>query len=157
MAVTGDHTVVFADFGRSGIDDRHLAEVAISPESPLRREWALVCESPEAAACVLGWEPPGQEGKPDPERIFEMVWSVDPRVVRQAARTAVAIASRTVPELSAVLGPRLAEEAPAASPHLQRAMGVLDRTLAYLRRGRSDGGFDVLVDVEDVTRVVAGF
>ena len=134
MAATGDHTVVFADFDRPALGPRLLAEVPIAPDSPLQREWALVCDGPEAAACVLGWEPPGQDSKPDSDRLFEMVWSADPRVVREAARTAVGIASRTIPELSVEPGRRLAEDAPPASPDLQRAAGLLDRTLDYLAR-----------------------
>lgn len=134
MAVTSGYTVVFADFDRPRTEGGRLAEVPFPPTSPLQREWALICDGPEQPACVLGWEGPGQEGVPDGDRRFETVWSADPQVVRQAARTAVDIASRTVPSLAGDLAPRLAEAAPPASADLGRATALLERTLDYLAR-----------------------
>ena len=132
MAGTGDCTIVFADFDRPSVGSSRLAEIPIADDSPLQREWALVCDSPDLPACVLGWEPPGQPSSPDSGRLFEMVWSVEPEVVRRAARIAVNIASAASPEVAATVSRRLSAAVAPASADLRRAAAVLDRALSYL-------------------------
>ncbi len=134
MATTGYYTIAFADFDRPRTLDGRMSEVPIAAESPLQREWALVCDSPELPALVLGWEPPGQDHRRDAGRLFEVVWSVDPQLVRQAAGVGVGIAARAVPELPVELGDRLAEAAPPASADLRRASGLLERALDYIAK-----------------------
>ena len=134
MATTGYYTIAFADFDRPRTLDARISEVPIASASPLHREWALVCDSTELPAFVLGWEPPGQDDSPDGSRLFEVVWSVDPQLVRQAASVGVGIAARSVPELPVELGDRLAEAAPPASADLRRASGLLERALDYIAR-----------------------
>ena len=135
MASTSARTIVFADFGRSG-ESRGVVRVPITDADPLTREWVLISDGPEAPASLLAWEPPGQDGRPEWDREFDVIWSVSPDVARQAARTAMAIAARTRPELGEQLEERLVESAPAASPDLYRAIGVFERTIDYLSRGR---------------------
>lgn len=134
MATTGYYTIAFADFDRPRTLDARISEVPIASASPLHREWALVCDSTELPAFVLGWEPPGQDDCPDASRLFEVVWSVDPQLVRQAASVGVGVAARSVPELPVELGDRLAEAAPPASADLRRASGLLERALDYIAR-----------------------
>lgn len=132
MASTGRYTIVFAGFDGPASRTERLAEIPIDDTSPLRREWALVCDSPDQPACMIGWEPPGQEDRRDRDRTFEMVWSVDPQVVREAARVGVGIASQKLPEVAREAGARLAEPAPPASADLRRASGLIERMLDYL-------------------------
>ena len=40
-----------------------------------------------------GWEHPGQDQRRDPDRVFEVLWSVDPQVVRSAARIGTGLAA----------------------------------------------------------------
>jgi MerR family transcriptional regulator, light-induced transcriptional regulator len=131
MATSAEQAVVFADFPRSR-QVGPLIEVAVPPESPMRREWSLICDAPELPGCVAGWERPGQEGRRDADRVFEAVWSVDPRVVRSAARVGFALAAATAPELEIAPGAQLSEEADPSSPDLRRASGLIERTLDYL-------------------------
>lgn len=130
LSRTAAGAAVFADFGKapSGTAPLH---VPIPADSPLLREWFLVCDAPDHPACVAGWELPGQSGVRDTERRFEIVWTVDPRAVRDAARVAAGLAEMLVPG-AAFLTPRLGDVPPAASADLRRATGLLDRTLAYL-------------------------
>ena len=79
LARTAEQTVVFADFGQRRDQPGPLAEIPIAGGSPLRREWTLICDAPDQPACVAAWERPGQEGRRDPDRTFETLWSVDPR------------------------------------------------------------------------------
>jgi DICT domain-containing protein len=131
LADGAEQTVVFADFPRSR-QSGSLTEVAVPAGSPMRREWSLICDAPDHPGCMAGWERPGQEHRPDADRVFEAVWSVDPRVVRSAARIGIGLAAATAPELGIAAGPRLNEEADPSSPDLRRATGLLERTLDYL-------------------------
>jgi DICT domain-containing protein len=132
LARTAEQTVVFADFGRSRRRPGAPAEVAVPPDSPLRREWALICDAPDTPACLMAWERPGQEGRQDRDRTFEMLWSVDPQVVRTAARIGVGLAAAAIPELSERIAGRLSGDPGPSSADLRRAGGLIERTLDYV-------------------------
>jgi DICT domain-containing protein len=132
LAASAERSVVFADFERSRRQAGPVTEIAIPENSPMRREWSLVCDAPDHPACVAGWERPGQEASRDFDRVFEAVWSVDPQVVRDAARIGIGLAAAAAPEIPAALEARLSEEPAASSADLRRASGLLERTLDYL-------------------------
>jgi len=132
LARSAEQTVVFADFGRVRHLPGPLTEIPVSGKSPLRREWALVCDAPDHPACVAGWEHPGQGQRRDPDRIFEVLWSVDPQVVRSAARIGVGLAAADDPELTGQLEARLSGEPGPSSADLHRASSLLERTLDYV-------------------------
>ena len=138
LARTAAQTLVFADFGQrgrqSGPQAGPVAEIPIAEGSPLHREWALVCDAPDHPACLAGWERPGQETWADPDRTFEMVWSVDPQVVRSAARIGAGLAAAAAFEIPASLRARLDADAEASSADLRRASGLMERTFDYLSR-----------------------
>jgi len=134
LAGTAEQTVVFADFGERRDQPGPLAEIPIAADSPLRREWALICDAGDQPACLAGWERPGQESQRDPDRTFEVVWSVDPKVVRSGARIGAGLAAAAGFEIPAPLQARLSEEASESSADLRRASGLLERTFDYLSR-----------------------
>lgn len=133
LARTARVAVVFAGISapresRPGLP----VEVALPHESPLNREWIVVCDAPDLPACLVAVERPGQESLSDRRRRFEAVWTVDPRTVRHASRIAAALARAYRPELPA---DRLAlpdDEPPEASADLRRASDLLTRTMGYL-------------------------
>ena len=87
------------------------------------REWAIVCDAPRHGVCLAGWEPlsnPNDGG----ERIFEAFWSVEPEVVREAARICAEIAAAVSPELVEPIRARL--DAPPRQP-AERAARARDR------------------------------
>ena len=135
LARTAEQTVVFADFGRSRLRPGRVAEVAIPGDAPLRREWALVCDAPDTPACVAAWERPGQDRCRDRDRMFEVLWSVDPQVVRGAARIGAGLAAAALPAIledpHRLTGQLGTEPAP-SSADLRRASDVIERTLDYL-------------------------
>ena len=139
LAGTAEQTVVFADFGQRRDQPGPLAEIPIPADSPLRREWTLICDAGDHPACVAAWERPGQEASRDADRTFEMVWSVDPQVVRSAARIGAGLAAAAGFAIPAPLQARLGEEASAGSADLHRASGLMERTFDYLSRPRSQG------------------
>ena len=132
LARSAEQTVVFADFDRARERPGLLAEIPVPPGSPMRREWTLVCDAPDHPACVAGWERPGQDDRPDRDRLFETLWSVDPPVVRSAARIGIGLAAADYPELPARLARTIGAPADPSSPDLRRAGGLLERTVDYL-------------------------
>jgi DICT domain-containing protein len=134
LARSAERTVVFADFAHSERGPGPLTEIPLHERSPMRREWAIICDAPDHPACVVGWERPGQDNLRDADRVFEALWSVDPQVVRSAARIGTTLAAASAPELPGQLDARLSAEAGRSSADLRRASGLIERTLDYLSR-----------------------
>ncbi len=133
LARTADAAVVFADFARLRTPRGGPAEVPVPRDHALNREWALVCEGEDFALCLTGWETPEREGVPDQRRRFEVIWSVEPEVVREAARVCCAVAANARPAL--VDGARHRLQAPAAladDAQLRLASAVTARMLSHL-------------------------
>jgi DICT domain-containing protein len=129
LARGAELAIVFADFDRLHVPADGPAEVPVPRDHPLMREWAIVCDAQGHAACLAGWEPPADNGG----RRFESIWSVEPDVVREAARVCTAIAAAISPELVEGLGERLSDQsAPPAREQLRLAAAVTNRMLSYL-------------------------
>jgi MerR family transcriptional regulator, light-induced transcriptional regulator len=133
FARTARLAVVFADFERPRLPRNAPAELPLDRSGPLTREWAVVCEAPGHAACLAGIELPPARPRRDPARQFEVIWSVEPAVVRTAADVCAALARAAAPELAARLGDA-GPEPPAHAPdrQLQLAAAITARTLARL-------------------------
>ena len=61
-----------------------------------------------------------------------MLWSVDPQVVRSAARIGVGLASAAIPALPKRIAGHLSGDPGPSSADLRRAGGLIERTLDYL-------------------------
>jgi DICT domain-containing protein len=141
LSRTARSTVVFADFDgdpAQSATDRSPAATAGAPlevpvpfHAPMNREWVLVCDSEDYPGCVVGWEPPDSGSRPDAHRSFETFWSVEPRVVRDAARICAGLAAAYAPS-AGLDWPELRDTPPEASSTTRRGSGVLDRMLGYL-------------------------
>lgn len=138
LARTARSTVVFADFDGAGgspeitpgVDAIHLPV-----EDPMRREWSLVCDAPEHAAALSAWELPGQHDVPDRDRIFESVWTLEPRAVRDAARVFAQLTDALDPGVDRDWS-ALEPIPPASSEDLRAGTGVFQRLIAYVDHGR---------------------
>ncbi len=136
LARTAGRAVVFADLPEAApIADRLPVEVALPYDSPLNREWFVVCDAPDRPAMLAGWERPGQTQTPDRQRHFEAVWSVDPVVVRDAASVCASLTDALRPG-QPLAWPELAEPPAPASADLRRASHVLNRMIGYLEATR---------------------
>lgn len=124
---TAAAAVVFADFPADRVHRRRPIEVALADDAPLRREWAVVCDAPNAAACLAGFERPGR--RQGAGRQFEALWSVDPAIVRDAARIGAALAERGDRTVEIPLSGQPATDLEAT---LRRATAVTNRAVAYL-------------------------
>ena len=136
LARNADACLVFADFAEVADEPGRPLRLPISPEDALGNEWAVVVDAPGYAACLLAWETPESQSDTelrDRDRCFEAMWTLDPRIVRRAARVGVALAERAAPGL----GPRVEEAledrplafetpAPALTALTSRIVGYLD-------------------------------
>ena len=127
LARTASSVTVVAAFPPEWRGTGAVRTVAAAPASPLRREWAVVCDGPSSAACLLGVE--RKRLSRDEPRRFEAIWSVVPELVRDAATIGAALAGVDDAE-------GLAGELPASDPALvvRRAGDVTTRAIAYLDR-----------------------
>jgi len=128
---TSGGTVVFADFEHSQDSVAQPREVALPVDSPVLREWVLVCDAPGFSACVAGWELPAPPGTADRDRRFETVWTLDPGSVRAASAVGIALLRANDPEYADGLEASLSESVGAASPDLQRATSLFARIVEY--------------------------
>jgi DNA-binding transcriptional MerR regulator len=135
---------VFADFGVPGgveqEDGPGPVRVTLDEHAPMRREWTVICDGPELPVALIAWETPGQAAVVHRDRVFEVMWSVDPTVVRDAARhcaeAAAAAGSRRAAELVAgpLSGPPTSlGPTPLATSRL--ALRILGRLDVVARRG----------------------
>jgi MerR family transcriptional regulator, light-induced transcriptional regulator len=132
LARTARVTVIFADFGESSGPDASPLTVRIPPDAPLRREWFMVCAARDYPAFIAGWEFPGQLGVSDAQRRFEVLWSVDPPTVQDAALICTQIARALSPGLADLPDDLPDGAPPPASADLQRAVGLFNRMASYL-------------------------
>ncbi len=96
-------------------------------DHPLANEWAIVCDAPGFAACLAG-----RERQTTGERVFEMLWSVDPDVVRDAVHLGLDLARSHMPDLDARVPERLSRPPAANADGVARATSVTNRMLAYV-------------------------
>jgi MerR family transcriptional regulator, light-induced transcriptional regulator len=128
LSRTAERAIVFADFRATRPPKNGPAEIALAHADELMREWVIVCDSPNAAACLVGWERPGGMGA---DRLFETIWTVDRAAVREAARVCVGLVRRIAPELVGDLEGRLADTPPPAGEELRLAVDLTTRMIDY--------------------------
>ena len=134
LARGADTALVFADFeAPTGAPAGGPVEVPLSVRAPMRREWAVVCDSPGFTAVLTAWELPGQRGVADAVRLFESIWTIEPGPVRDAARICARVAHEAgVPEAEDVRRALAAD--PGRLPDPTSGDALLHRVLAYVDR-----------------------
>jgi DICT domain-containing protein len=139
LARTAHSAVVFADFAAAHVPDDTLepVELPIDRADPLGREWSIICDAPDYAAFLAGWERPGQDDVQDFERRFETIWSVEPALVREAARIASGFVQRIEPGVVDRFVDRLRETPPPSGEELRLVGALTNRMVAYV--GAGDG------------------
>ncbi|MDX6628563.1 MAG: MerR family transcriptional regulator, light-induced transcriptional regulator [Gaiellales bacterium] len=135
LSRTAEATVVFADFPEPRTPEHAPVELPIEREDPLGREWSLICDAPQYAAFLSAWERPGQDGVPDLDRRFETIWSVEPRLVREAARIAAGFVERSRPDLLDPIVERLRHTPPPSGEELRLVGALTNRMVAYVGQG----------------------
>jgi DICT domain-containing protein len=128
FARTAALAVVFADFERFAAGPP--VELPVERTAPLTREWAVVCEAPGHAACLAALEQPAARRPRDSARVFEVLWSVEPAVVRSATEICVALVRDQHPDV--VPDEPSPPEALTAESQLQLATAITTRAFGRL-------------------------
>lgn len=93
LARAGGAVVALCDLaGLDAVPAPELLTVDIGGHSRMTREWAVICDTPGLPVALSGWELPGQAEVPDHERRFEVVWTIEPDLVRRATLAALTTA-----------------------------------------------------------------
>ena len=130
LAESARVAVVRADFDKPAVKGGVL-EVPVPEGDPASREWSVVCDAPGFGACMAGWELPGDPPDEDAKREFEVLWTTEPFLVRDAARLAARRAGLVVPEAGeAALGALSGDPAPLSELH--SVVSLTGRIVAYL-------------------------
>ncbi len=135
LARVARSTMVFADFDEL-LDEGGATpiRVPLGADAPMRREWSVVCDAVEHSACLSAWELPGQTDVPDRHRIFEAVWTVDPRAVRDAARACARVAAANGAERATPLIYELTEDPVLQVTDPATTTALFNRIVAYVDR-----------------------
>lgn len=134
LARVAHSAMAMADFTSGPRDDERAVRVQLAEDSPMRREWVVVCDAPDLPAVLAAWELPGQESVPDGERLFESVWTIDPHAVRQAARVCAHVAEASgTPGATALIEELSGEPAPLSADPADAA-SLFGRVVAYVDR-----------------------
>jgi len=138
LATSARCAIVLADFDALNEPPGAPVEIPIDRSDPLGREWSVIWDAPQFAAMLSAWECPGQDEVPDTERTFEAIWSIEPGLVREAARVACSIASRSAPHITDRVSGPLAADAPASTGSDTSTLANLtNRIVAYVGGARS--------------------
>jgi hypothetical protein len=124
---------VYADFDETHTDGR-IVKVGLEETDPMAREWSVICDAPGLSAALTAWELPGQDQVPDRDRVFESIWTVDPRAVRDAARTSVEVAHGRGAADAAPLLYELADSPPLTVADLEAVSTMFTRVVGYVDR-----------------------
>ncbi len=128
---------VLADFEQVRDPADGPLEVPIHRADPISREWSVICDAPSFAACLSGWERPGQDEVDDMSRDFESFWSTEPALVRQASCMACSIIARAVPEVGERVRPALEEPVSERAGDRATLTRLTNRIVAYVSGGLS--------------------
>jgi MerR family transcriptional regulator, light-induced transcriptional regulator len=118
------------------------AQVPLSGDAPMRREWAVITETSRLGACLAGWETPGQDDVPDRHRTFEVVWTIDPHATRQALRTCAEVANAAGLAQALELLRELDERPVVAQTDPMRASALFNRAIGYVDRAITSSARD---------------
>ena len=127
LSRTAELAIVFADFASTRGRAKQPVRISLAPGDELMREWMVICDAPNMAACLIGWERPPSRG----ERVFEVLWTVERPVVREAARICADLAARAEPELVAGIRERLADTPAMDESDLRNAVSLASRMVHY--------------------------
>ena len=107
-------------------------EVPLAADAALRREWAVVCDAVELPVALSAWELPGQLDTPERDRMFEVVWTVEPEAARLAARVCATVARDTEAADAAAVLDRLEQDPPRGGADLRAITALMNRIVGYV-------------------------
>jgi len=91
LARTASAAMVFADFESTRHRPGAPSEIAAPRDAPLLREWVVICDGSDAAACLIAVELANADDS-ERHRRFDTMWTVEPGIVRDASNIACVLA-----------------------------------------------------------------
>ena len=132
LALGAGVAVAFADFPRARVLAGRPAEIPVAPAEPAAREWVVIHLAPRTSAFLVGRELPGQRGRPDGERRFELVWSLEPGAAREGVRIAARLARDAAPEVADALEASVADAPRGTELDAAFVTALTNRMIGYL-------------------------
>jgi len=131
---------VMGDF--SDLDDEAARTLPAQPvrvdlpeDAPMRREWAVICDSVELPVALTAFELPGQSRVADRDRVFESIWTIDPAAVRDASRVCARVAADNGhADAAAPVLYELAEPPRPGTTDLVAVTAMFNRMVSYVDR-----------------------
>lgn len=127
LNAVADECVIFGGFETLVVEPGEPQLIPVEPEGALGNEWAVIVDAPGYAACLVAWE------TPEPGRVFEGLWTLDPVTVRRAALVGAALARRRAPEVGERLE-ELLQDRPLAMDSAVALTALANRIVGYLER-----------------------
>lgn len=126
--------VAMADFPGGSRQEGSVQLASLDQDAPMRREWTVVCDSSDLPAMLTAFELPGQHDVPDRARLFEAMWTLEPRAVRDAARVCGRVAQASGLAEATPLLYELAEEPRSRPLDPAGASALFNRVVSYVDR-----------------------
>ena len=133
LAGANDVIAVFAGREPLGADVDHVG-LRLGTGDPLAQEWFVLAMGPGLAITLCGLDGDAHRRTGDPlhesDRLFEVVWSVQPAVAEAAGQAVVDAVRRSAPEQSEAVAERLDAARRSRPPTAQEAAQAADVLLA---------------------------
>ncbi|MCW2847887.1 MAG: hypothetical protein JWR90_1861 [Marmoricola sp.] len=124
-------TTVFGEFADPD-PDASPVQIALPADAPMRREWAVVCDSRDLPVALTAWELPGQDDVPERKRLFESMWTVDGAAVHDAARVCASVAAQYGARAAGGESGNLLDQP--HTPDVASVTALFNRMVAYVDR-----------------------
>lgn len=114
LALAGEHDVIAVFAGRQPPAGLELDQIGLRLRTgdPLAQEWFVLAVGPGLAITLCGLDGDAHTAGPAPtreaDRLFEVVWSVDPAVAAVAAQVVVEAVERAAPDQAGAVADQLA-------------------------------------------------
>ena len=114
LAMAGSNDIIAVFAGREPMAELGADHVGLRLRTgdPLAQEWFVLALGPGLAVTLCGLDGDAhvarQQPVREPDRVFDVVWSVDPAVARVAAQVVVEALRRSAPERAAAVAAQLA-------------------------------------------------
>lgn len=125
---TSSCAVVLGDFPQDWQDEDGPIALALRPNSPVMREWAVVCIDDHYTACLTAWEQPRSAD----DRLFEAVWTTVPAAAAATVEAALRLADRGADALPERAREALARAAATPEPDCAATLRLANRMVGYL-------------------------
>lgn len=128
LARTASCALVLGDFPPGWQDSEGPGAIALAPDSPVLREWAVVCVDDHYTASLTAWEQPQAADA----RCFEAVWTTSPAAAAATIDAALRLAGQGPDVLPAAARETLDRARGATEADVTATLALANRMVGYL-------------------------